>query len=157
MKKTKFFSLIIWITILILMSSLIGFITKPEISTWYNNLNRSPITAPNYLFPIVWTILYSMIAISGWLLWSSQKFEKLKIIKRLYIIQLFLNWSWSPFFFHYHFISLSLLILMIMDLLVTTIILLAFSRIRLVAILMIPYLSWIVFATYLNFYIWQNN
>jgi tryptophan-rich sensory protein len=150
-------SLIIWIIALIAIGGIIGSLTKPEISTWYSALNRSTLTPPNYVFPVAWTILYGIIGTCGWLIWRSQAFPKLRIIKTLYVAQLILNWSWTPLFFHYHLTGLSLVVLGLMDILFATIIWLAYKKMRAASLLMIPYLSWILFASYLNFYIWRYN
>ncbi len=157
-KRSKnYISLILWILALIFIGFSIGYLTKPEISTWYSALNRSSLTPPNYVFPIAWTILYGIIGACGWLLWRPQAFSKLSVIKTLYVTQLILNWSWTPLFFHYHLSGLSLVVLGAMDILVGTIILSAYRKIRAVSLLMLPYLLWILFASYLNFYIWQYN
>jgi translocator protein len=150
-------SLIIWTLALIAVGSVIGSLTKPEISTWYNTLNRAPLTPPNYVFPVAWTILYGIIGACGWHIWGEQSFPKIKALKTLYIIQLILNWSWTPLFFGYHLPGLSLIILVFMDILVGMIIWLAYPKIKCVSLLMIPYLLWILFASYLNFYIWWHN
>jgi len=142
-------SLIMWIVALIAIGGAIGSLTKPEISTWYSTLNRSSLTPPNYVFPVAWTILYGIIGACGWLIWRTQALPKLKALKTLYVTQLILNWSWTPLFFHYHLIVLST-----MDILVSTLIFLAYPKIRSVSLLMIPYLLWILFASHLNFYIW---
>ena len=142
---------------LIAIGGVIGSFTKPEISTWYSTLHRSTLTPPNYIFPIAWTILYGIIGACGWLIWRESSFPKLKVLKTLYVIQLILNWSWTPFFFRYHLTGLSLLILGAMDILVATLILLAYSKIRSLSLLMTPYLFWILFASYLNFHIWWCN
>lgn len=157
MQNKNHLSLIIWIVALITIGGVIGSLTKSEISSWYSTLNRSPVTPPNYIFPIAWTILYGMIGACGWLIWRASIFPKLSIIKTLYVAQLILNWSWTPLFFHYHLTGLSLIVLIAMDILVGTIIWLAYQKMRAVSLLLIPYLSWILFATYLNFYIWQYN
>lgn len=150
-------SLIIWITVLVSIGSVIGSLTKTEVNTWYSTLNRSPLTPPNYVFPVAWTILYSMIAACGWIIWHTPPLPKLRLIKNLYVMQLILNWSWTPLFFCYHLTGYSLVFLLIMDMAVVMIIYLAYARIRSVSLLMSPYLVWILFATYLNFYIWQHN
>lgn len=156
--QTKnYLSLIIWIAALILIGSLIGSLTKQEISTWYSTLNRSSLTPQNYVFPIAWTILYGAIGACGWIIWSTESCSYLSLIKSLYLIQLVLNWSWTPLFFYYHLTGFSLLILITMDILVGMIIYLAYPKIKSVSLLMIPYLLWILFASYLNFYIWQYN
>lgn len=150
-------SLIIWVVAMIAIGGVIGSWTKPEISTWYSTLNRSTLTPPNYVFPVAWTILYGIIGACGWLIWREPSFRKLSVIKTLYLTQLILNWSWTPLFFHYHLTGLSLVVLGLMDILVGVLVCLAYRRMRAVSLLMIPYLSWILFATYLNFYIWQYN
>jgi len=157
MQNKNHLSLIIWIVALIAIGGVIGSLTKPEISTWYSTLNRSTLTPPNYVFPIAWTILYGIIGVCGWLIWRASSFPKLSIIKTLYVAQLILNWSWTPLFFHYHLTGLSLVVLVAMDVLVCALICIAYQRMRAVSLLMIPYLSWILFASYLNFYIWQYN
>ena len=150
-------SLIIWIVLLIAIGGVIGSLTKPEISTWYSTLNRSTLTPPNYVFSVAWTILYGIIGTCGWLIWRSQAFPKLSVIKTLYVTQLILNWSWTPLFFHYHLTRLSLIVLSAMDILVCALICLAYQKMRKVSLMMTPYLLWIILATYLNFYIWQYN
>jgi tryptophan-rich sensory protein len=156
-KNKNYLSLIIWIALLIAIGSIIGSLTKAEISSWYNSLNRSSLTPPNYVFPFAWTILYGAIGACGWLIWRTSSFPKLKALKILYVIQLVLNWSWTPLFFHYHLTGLSLIILGVMDILVGMIIWLYYPKIRPVSLLMIPYLLWILLASYLNFYIWWYN
>ncbi len=150
-------SLMIWILALIAIGSIIGSLTKPEISIWYSTLKRAPLTPPNYVFPIAWTILYGAIGACGWLVSNHQPFQYLRAIKTLYVIQLILNWSWTPLFFHFHLTGISLLVLICMDFLVGMIILLSYRNIITVSLLMIPYLLWILFASYLNFYIWMYN
>lgn len=157
MQTKSYTSLIIWVMLLIAIGAIIGSLTKPEISTWYSTLNRPTLTPPNYVFPIVWTILYGIIGVCGWFIWSNPLCSKLKCIKQLYVIQLILNWSWAPLFFHYHLTGLSLVVLGLMDILVGAIIWLLYPRIRIASLLMVPYLLWILFASYLNFYIWWYN
>ena len=149
--------LIIWTLGLIAIGGVIGSLTKSDISTWYNTLIRSTLTPANYVFPIAWTILYGIIGACGWLIWRPKAFPRLSIIKTLYLAQLILNWSWTPLFFHYHLAGLSMIFLGAMDILVGTLIFLTYPKIRTVSLLMIPYLFWILFASYLNFYIWQYN
>ncbi|MGN6671378.1 MAG: TspO/MBR family protein [Candidatus Nucleicultricaceae bacterium] len=157
MQYKKYFSLIIWIVAFVAIGSIIGFLTKPEISTWYSTLNRSILTPPNSVFPVAWTILYGAIGVCGSLIWRTPSFAKLRTIKVLYVIQLILNWSWTPLFFYYHFTGISFIVLIFMDVLVCMLIWLVYPKIRSVSLLMIPYLLWILFASYLNFYIWQHN
>lgn len=152
-----FLSLMIWVLLLIVIGGGIGSFTQSEISTWYATLHRAPLTPPNAVFPVVWTILYGMIGACGSLIWRQPLSLKLKILKRLYVSQLVLNWSWTPVFFHYHLTGVSLIILGVMIVLLGMLILLAYQKIKVVSLLMIPYLCWAVFASYLNAYIWWYN
>ena len=103
------------------------------------------------------TILYGIIGACGWVIWRATSSLQLGTIKTLYVIQLILNWSWTPLFFGFHLTGFSLVVLGLMDILVFAVICVAYRKMKVVSLLMIPYLSWILFATYLNFYIWQYN
>jgi tryptophan-rich sensory protein len=150
-------SLIIWILALIAIGLVIGSLAKAEISTWYKSLRHSSLTPPNYAFSVVWTILYAAIGACGWVIWGKPSSNKLRVLKTLYAAQLILNWSWTPVFFNYHLTGVSLIILGGMDILVGGIILISYPKPRSVWLLMVPYFLWILFASYLNFYIWWYN
>ena len=152
-KNKNYLALMVWIVALIAIGSIIGSLTQAEIGTWYNTLKRSSLTPPNAVFPVAWTMLYALLGICGWLIWRTRAFSGLKFIKSVFVTQLILNWSWTPLFFHYHLIELALLVLCVMDCLVATLIWQAYPKIKSVSLLMMPYLLWILFATYLNFHI----
>jgi len=153
----SYLSLILWIVALEGVSTVIGYSTKTEVDAWYGLLNRSPLTPPNYVFPVAWTLLYGLIAASGWIIWRAPTFPRLNLIKILYVVQLVLNWTWTPLFFHYGLTGTSLVSLLLMDIIVLMMICLGYARARSVSLLLTPYVLWILFATYLNFYIWQHN
>lgn len=157
MKSQVQFSLLLWVVVLLLVGFTIGSVTKPQIDSWYVCLNRSSLTPPNYVFPIAWTILYMLLGVSGWLIWSAAASSRLLMLKVLFVVQLVFNWSWTPLFFYYHLIGLSLLVINCIVALVTMMIFLAYPKNRLVSLLMLPYWVWTVFADYLNFYIWLHN
>lgn len=157
MNHKSYLSLVIWISTLILIGSSIGILTKNSIDTWYITLNRSALTPPNYLFGIVWSVLYAMIATSGWLIWRSNPFKDLGLIKNLYLMQLVLNWSWTPLFFSYHLTGFALSCLCLIIVLVSTLCIKSYKKINTAAILLVPYFLWSLFAGYLNFYIWYYN
>lgn len=157
MLNKTYFSLIIWIVALIGIGWVIGSLTQSEINAWYSTLNRASLTPPNFIFPLAWTILYGMIGACGWRIWRETSFPKLRTIKALYVTQLILNWSWTPFFFRYHLTGLSFIVLSAMDILVGALIWLSYRKMKTVSLMMLPYLLWILFASYLNFYIWWCN
>lgn len=156
-KKQNYLFLALWSALLIVISFIIGYTTKPEISDWYSLLSRSPLTPPNYVFPIVWTLLYTAIGASGFFIWQAQHILNIEYIKILYTVQLLLNWSWTPLFFSYHLVGWALITLICMDLLVAAILYATHKTLKKVFALMLPYAIWLLFATYLTFYIWIYN
>ena len=145
--------LCIWIVALLGIGAGIGYLTQDSINTWYPTLHRSPLTPPDITFSIVWSILYTMIAIAGWTIWQHHK-KNMTRIKQLFVLQLLLNWSWSPLFFHFHLIGSSLLCIILIWLTLLALLTQSFSRIRSVFWLLLPYFLWVSFAAYLNAYIW---
>ena len=148
--------LTIWILSFILIGAIIGSITKSGVNNWYLTINKSPLTPPNYLFGVVWSLLYTMIAISGWAIWHS-KYKKIQGLKTLYIVQLIFNWAWSPIFFTYHLTGFALIWIFLIIGIVFFIILKTYKKLKLVSLLFIPYFLWLSFAAYLNFYVWKYN
>ena len=155
--KIKYVKLAIWVLALLVMSSLIGSATRVPMDPWYDNLIRSPLTPPGYIFGIVWTILYIMIAISGWLIWEEKSCPNSKFVKSIYITQLVLNWSWMPLFFKYKLVGSALICLLVITMLVGILIFNIFKNHRIASILLIPYLAWLCLACHLNSYIWLYN
>jgi benzodiazapine receptor len=141
--------------IIIVLTILISFLSMSKIDNWYLSLNKSALTPPGYIFSIVWPILYILMSVSVWIIWEKDKILSLPII--LYIIQLFLNFIWSPMFFNYHQIKIALLLLLLVWLLVFIIIIMFYSIDKNASLLLIPYLIWLSFALYLNYYIIINN
>lgn len=155
-KNKSYIKLLIWILLLMLIGSVIGCLAKSSVDTWYQTLSRSPLTPPDFVFGVVWTILYAVIATSGWLVWGEKPCAS-KLVKILYMLQLILNWMWTPLFFRYHLIGPALTCLATIIVLVTILIVKAYENLSKVSLLLTPYLLWLVFAGYLNFYIWLYN
>lgn len=133
-------------------------VTEPSIPSWYENLNKPAINPPNWLFAPVWTALYISMGVAFYLIWTSasKKPEK-KIAIYLFLAQLVVNSLWSVFFFGWLNVWLGLLIIIALWCLILAVTLLFFRIKKTAAYLMIPYLAWVSFATYLNFAIWQLN
>jgi tryptophan-rich sensory protein len=112
---------------------------------------------PNWLFAPVWTVLYLMIALAGWLIWREAGFAGAGLALAAYALQLVVNAVWTPLFFGLRrpdlgFVDIVLLWLSI----VATIAL--FAPIDVVAAaLLVPYLAWVTFAGALNFALWRLN
>ena len=107
---------------------------------------------PDILFPIAWSILYLLMAISLYL--TTKKDNDLY---KIYFIQLFVNALWSPLFFGFKFYFISLLWLILLIALVTVMIYKMFFKNKIAAYLQIPYFLWLLFAMYLNLSIYLLN
>lgn len=124
---------------------------------WYNSLNTSPLTPPNYLFGIVWPILYVMIIISGIVYFIQPQTNLFTIAISIYVLQWILNIVWSPLFFKYRQITASFIVITLLLVVIGINISIFGETSILSAILLVPYFIWVLFASYLNGYIWYNN
>ncbi|MDB4848283.1 tryptophan-rich sensory protein [Gammaproteobacteria bacterium] len=116
---------------------------------WYQELNKSFLNPPGYIFGLVWPILYFLMSISAYRTFPNTR--------NLFLLQLFFNAIWSWIFFAFH---LPLLALVIIWLLIGFNIKLnidLYKLDKLSAILFIPYIVWLFFASYLNLFIVVNN
>ena len=132
-----------------LMGSL--FTTADTLGNWYADLNKPFFNPPNWIFGPVWTTLYIMMGISAYLVWQKDINSKaVRIVLACFIVQLFLNAIWTPLFFGLHSPLLGLIdIVLLLNAIIVTIF--AFFQIsRIAALLLIPYLAWVSFATVLN-------
>jgi benzodiazapine receptor len=134
--------------------------TMKQIPTWYKNLKKPSLNPPNWIFGPVWTILYILIGISGYLIWKDDKDPfngKNSTAWTIYAIQLILNYLWTPLFFGAHMLFLSLIEIVLMDISIIFNIFAFYQINHIAAYLLVPYLIWVSFATYLTFGIWRLN
>jgi len=124
---------------------------------WYSSLKKSPLSPPNSVFGKAWAILYLLLTISLVLVWTNPICKPYCTALNFFFIQLFFNLIWTTVFFRLKMTKVALLmILLIIGLTIKTYF--DFSKINNVAsYLLIPYLIWLCFATYLNAYIVIKN
>ena len=123
---------------------------------WYDNLNKSKLTPPPYVFPIVWSFLYLTIAVSLGINISAGGLNN-KWGITFFILQLLLNISWSPVFFKLRQPGKSLLIVIGMLVFISLTIREFLKTSPISGYILLPYLIWVSLATYLNAYIWWYN
>lgn len=124
---------------------------------WYNSLNKPALNPPNWIFAPMWGIIYFLMFCSFLLMiYSDTNIDKKPAII-LFVTQLLLNFSWSPIFFYFHNIKLAFVIIFFLILFLILTIISFFKISKISAILLIPYLLWLIFATYLNFEIIRLN
>lgn len=132
--------------------------TASSVSTWYTTLARPAFSPPNWVFGPVWTTLFVLMGVAGYLVWREGVHRRaVRVALTIGVGQLVLNLLWSVLFFGLRnpgaaFVEIVILWLAIL----ATII--AFARVsRTAAWLLVPYILWVSFASYLNFGIWIAN
>ncbi|MDE5963564.1 MAG: tryptophan-rich sensory protein [Alistipes sp.] len=138
------------------LGALASLLQTDALREWYPQLTKPALTPPSIAFPIAWSILYCCIGISAGLILSTCSIRR-HAVMLLWYLQLALNFLWSILFFTLQNPMLALIDIIVLDVLVILYIIFG-ARVRSAAAwLMVPYLGWILFATYLNAYIQAVN
>ncbi len=151
-KRIKVFKLIISILICQGAGAIGSLFTSPAISAWYTTIQKPSFNPPNWIFAPVWILLFLLMGISLYLIWSKGFYNKeTKIAIFIFFVQLILNILWSIIFFAlqsplYAFIEIIILWFMILLTIIT------FYRVSKITVyLLLPYIIWVSFALVLNF------
>ncbi|MCU0653303.1 MAG: tryptophan-rich sensory protein [Candidatus Pacebacteria bacterium] len=135
-----------------------AYFTTPEVATWYSTLVKPEIAPPNWVFGPVWVTLYALMGIAAWLVWKETNHdERAREPLMIFFTQLGLNILWSALFFYQHSPARAFSELVVLWLAVLLTIWLFKKVSRVAAYLLLPYLLWITFAGYLNFFIITLN
>lgn len=121
---------------------------------WYESLTKPSWNPPNWIFPVVWTPLYVMIALAGWRLW---RVGPRSAAFGWWCVQLALNTAWSWLFFGRQVIGGALIDLAALWIAIGATIATAWPRDCAAAALLMPYWAWVTFAAILNFALWRLN
>ena len=160
-EKIKYLKLIILIILPLLVGFVSSLITKNAMLV-FNSVKKPPLSPPGILFPIVWSILYIMMGISNYLVVICNKTDEniVKLRKKciiIYIIQLIFNFFWSIIFFRCSQYGFALVWLLMLLILVVVLMINSKKISKTSAYLLIPYIVWMIFATYLNAGVWVLN
>lgn len=150
--------LIISILIPLITGSIAGFFTTKGVDGWYAAAIKPSFNPPNWIFAPVWTALYILMGIALYLIWKSEAEKNIKQTALiLFAVQLVLNFFWSFIFFSLQQTGWAFVEIIVMWLAIFFTIL-WFGKISSTAAwLLVPYISWVSFASLLNFYIWKLN
>jgi translocator protein len=155
-------SFVRWALVTVPAVILLGFLSanvggSGATGSWYVALEKPALQPPGIAFPIAWTILYALMGLALAMIIVARGAKGRTLAFMLFAAQLAVNLTWSPVFFGMHRIALALGILVAMFVLTLGTIA-AFQRVRpRAALLMLPYLAWIMFAGYLNWEILRLN
>ncbi len=122
--------------------------------TWYISLTKPAWNPPNWVFGPVWTALYVMIALAGWLAWRAEGLGRLVSV---WAIGLIFNGLWSFLFFGQRQIGLAFVDSLLMLAMILAFVVMAWRQARPAALLFLPYAAWVSFATVLNGTLWRLN
>lgn len=148
--KIQWKPLLICVAIPLAVGGLAGLLSRGGMNV-FASLEKPPLSPPGWLFPVVWTILYVLMGIASYLVFTSGADRKtVGAALRVYGFQLAVNFLWPIFFFNFGWYLFSFVWLLLLLLLI----LVTFARFWKISVpaacLLIPYLIWVVFAGYLN-------
>lgn len=127
-----------------------AYFTDQGISTFYADLSLPPLTPENQVFPLVWSVLYTLMIISYYIVLNGNNIEKIQNATLLFLGQLLLQMLWTYLFFAKGLFLYSLVTIILLDFTVFEM-LKSFKRINAIAAyLQYPYFLWLLFASYLN-------
>lgn len=141
------------------LAGIIGaFFTTPAIQGWYAFLNKPALNPPSWIFGPVWTVLYLFIGIATFLAWrgAGNQIQKRKVLA-VFAVQWVLNLAWSIIFFRFHLLTAASVEIVVLWLVIAGMILYFARFSRWAVALLVPYLAWVGFATYLTFSIRALN
>jgi translocator protein len=138
-----------------ILAAIPGAVLRP--GAWYEHLAKPTWRPPNWLFAPIWSVMYLLIAVSGWLVWRQSASISGAWPLVAFLVQLVLNAAWTPIFFGLHRPDLALLEIVLVWLSIAMTLGLFLPVSVLAAALLVPYLAWITFAAALNFAVWDLN
>lgn len=134
------------ILIPLVLGGVVGFLISGSMN--YDSLNQPPLSPPAIIFPIVWTILYILMGVSYGILESNNQVDN--SIKYIYYAQLIVNLLWPIAFFVLEWRLFAFIWILLLDVLVLAMVIKFFKANKLSGALQLPYLAWVLFASYLN-------
>lgn len=157
MKLNKFLKVLVCLAIPLLVGSIAGLVTSPNIKEWYQFLEKPVLSPPNWIFGPMWTLLYLLMGVGLFLILETEKTKLRDKAVKVFAIQLAFNFAWSFIFFEFRLVGVAffeiLLILASVIWMITTF----YPLNKKAALLQIPYLLWVTFASALNGAVWILN
>jgi benzodiazapine receptor len=148
--------LVLWLGVAFAAAG-VGAVASIDAAAFYGQLSKPSWAPPANLFGPVWTALYFLMGVAAWFVWREKRAKELTVALSLFVVQLIANAIWSWLFFAWRKGAFAFIeVLILLALIVATAI--AFWRIRRVAaVLLLPYIAWVTFASALTFSVWQMN
>ena len=152
----NFKRLIIAIVIPLAVGGISSLIVNGGFKTYSESVTKPPLSPSDWIFPVVWTVLYILMGISSYLVFEKDKSEAKQPLA-LYAIQLAMNFMWPIFFFLLNAYLFSFIWLTVLWAPVIAMTVIFYRVSRLAGLLQIPYILWLAFAAYLNLSVFLLN
>lgn len=153
---SNFLGLAAWLAASFSAAIVGGLATSSSVGTWYQTLAKPSWNPPGWLFGPVWTVLYALMGTAAWLVWKTDHSVRGYALA-MFAAQLVLNALWSWLFFGWKLPGAAFAEIVVLWISILITMLLFWRAHPLAGGLLIPYLLWVGFATYLNFTIWRMN
>lgn len=154
--QSTWLSLVAWLAVSLAAGAL-GGIASANAKDFYAQLAKPSWAPPGWLFGPVWTALYLLMGIAAWLVWRERGHVSARGALTLFVVQLFVNALWTWVFFAWRSGALAFANIVVLAILIVATMVL-FGRIRQAsAVLLAPYLAWVLFATALTASVWRDN
>lgn len=154
----KILRLVFSLLLPLLAGGVAGIFTASAIPEWYSTLHPPSFNPPNQVFGPVWTLLYLLMGISCYRIWILPPSAARQQALLIYFLQLTLNFFWSFIFFYFRALGWALLEIIVLWITIVLMIRAFYPLDQRAALLQIPYLLWVTFATVLNAaYVWLNG
>ena len=138
-------------------AGLCGYLNDFGLNTFYSQINLPVFTPPNNVFPSVWGVLYVLLIVSTAIILSSDDKPKIKYALQIFWLNMLLQIIWTYVFFYEGMFLAGFFVLMLLDF-ITVLLIDAYFHLRKIAgYLLLPYLFWLLFASYLNWGIIDLN
>jgi len=147
------------VPVVVIGTALFGsYLTSLGLGEWYGSLNLPSFAPPGGLIGTVWSTIYLLVAICAFIFYARVKDKKQKDrVTAFFLVNAFLNVFWSFLFFANQLIGFAILDSILLGFSVLILIYLIYPVSKLAAGLLLPYVVWVGFATYLNYLIWTLN
>lgn len=150
MKNSDWKTYAFWIILCEAVGALAGWISAGGIEVYSALTNKPPLTPPQWVFPVVWSILYALMGVSAARISLTPPSKERNRGLNLFTAQLIVNFFWPLLFFNAQAFGFALIWLILLWVLVLVVILIFWKIDKTAAWLLIPYLAWLTFAVYLN-------
>lgn len=157
MFEKPFYNFLYSLILVLATAAICSYFNRIGMRNFYSELNLSVLTPPNVVFPIVWTLLYALLVITFDIVLNHTDMTKIRPAAQVFTLNLFLQVLWTFVFFYYAYFLVGFAVLVLLDFVTAVMMKIFYDINKRAGLLLIPYLLWLLFATYLNWAVVNLN